>query len=122
MEDVQLTALRLPLEKSRGQLDRIGSRDKAGIEVQPLKLLADSGHVAVRVIDVRTEIPRIRHQLIFETFASLSAHTAFVLVNDHDPKPLYYQLAAENAGEFSWDFLEEGPEVWRVRIGPLAKA
>jgi len=29
----------------------------------------------------------------------LAARTAFVLVNDHDPKPLYYQLAAENAGE-----------------------
>jgi uncharacterized protein (DUF2249 family) len=73
-----------------------------------------------RIVDVRTEIPRIRHQLIFETFASLAVGTAFVLVNDHDPKPLYYQLAAENAGEFSWDYLEEGPEVWQVRIGRLA--
>ena len=75
-----------------------------------------------RIVDVRTEIPRLRHQLIFETFASLDADTAFVLVNDHDPKPLYYQLAAENAGEFSWNSLEEGPEVWRVRIGRLASA
>ena len=74
------------------------------------------------IVDVRTENPRIRHQLIFETFASLDGGTAFVLVNDHDPKPLYYQLAAENAGEFSWDYLEEGPEVWRVRIGRLASA
>jgi uncharacterized protein (DUF2249 family) len=78
--------------------------------------------VTDRIVDVRTEIPRIRHQLIFETFASLAPGTAFVLVNDHDPKPLYYQLAAENAGEFSWDYLEEGPEVWRVRIGRLASA
>jgi uncharacterized protein (DUF2249 family) len=29
-------------------------------------------------------------------------------------------LAAENAGEFSWEYLEEGPEVWRVRIGRTA--
>jgi len=78
--------------------------------------------VTDRIVDVRTEIPRIRHQLIFDTFASLEAGTGFVLVNDHDPKPLYYQLAAENAGEFSWDYLEEGPEVWRVRIGRLASA
>jgi uncharacterized protein (DUF2249 family) len=78
--------------------------------------------VTDRIVDVRAEIPRIRHQLIFETFASLDAGTAFVLVNDHDPKPLYYQLAAENAGEFSWDDIEEGPEVWRVRIGRLASA
>jgi uncharacterized protein (DUF2249 family) len=73
-------------------------------------------------VDVRTEIPRVRHALIFETFASLAPASGFVLVNDHDPKPLYYQLAAENAGEFSWDYLDEGPEVWRVRIGRLATA
>jgi uncharacterized protein (DUF2249 family) len=40
-----------------------------------------------------------------------------VLVNDHDPKPLRYQFEAEHAGEFTWEYLESGPEVWRVRIG-----
>ncbi|HEY5515454.1 MAG TPA: DUF2249 domain-containing protein [Pengzhenrongella sp.] len=75
-----------------------------------------------RIVDVRTEIPRTRHQLIFDTFASLDPGTAFVLVNDHDPKPLYYQLAAENADEFTWDYLEQGPEVWQVRIGRLVAA
>ena len=73
-----------------------------------------------RVLDVRTEIPRVRHELIFATFGTLEVGTAFVLVNDHDPKPLYYQLAAENAGQFTWEYLEEGPEVWRVRIGRIA--
>ncbi|MGW5686669.1 DUF2249 domain-containing protein [Nonomuraea sp. NPDC003754] len=43
--------------------------------------------------------------------------TAFVLVNDHDPKPLYYQFAAEHPGAFTWEYLEAGPEVWKVRIG-----
>jgi uncharacterized protein (DUF2249 family) len=41
----------------------------------------------------------------------------FVLVNDHDPKPLYYQFQAERTGEFTWEYQEEGPETWRVRIG-----
>ncbi len=68
-------------------------------------------------IDVRNIIPRERHPLIFGTFANLRPGDAFMLVNDHDPKPLYYQFQAEKAGEFSWDYLEEGPEVWRVRIG-----
>lgn len=75
-----------------------------------------------RIVDVRTEIPRVRHELIFQTFETLLPDTAFVLVNDHDPKPLYYQLAAENAGQFTWNYLEEGPEVWRVRIGRLVTA
>jgi len=60
--------------------------------------------------------PIRRHGLIFETFDALAVGAAFVLVNDHDPKPLYYQFAAEQGGTFSWDYLEEGPQVWRVRI------
>ena len=68
-------------------------------------------------LDVRSEIPMRRHELIFETFHGLTGGQGFELINDHDPKPLYYQFAAEHAGEFTWDYLEEGPEVWRVRIG-----
>ena len=75
-----------------------------------------------RVLDVRTEIPRRRHELIFESFGKIAPGEAYVLVNDHDPKPLRYQFEAENAGEFSWEYLEEGPEVWRVRIGRVAAA
>ena len=61
--------------------------------------------------------PKDRHPLIFTTFDGMKKGEAFVLVNDHDPKPLYYQLAAEHPDEFEWAYLEEGPEVWRVRIG-----
>ena len=75
-----------------------------------------------RILDVRTEIPKRRHELIFETFDHTPAGDGYVLVNDHDPKPLYYQLQAEHAGEFSWEYLEQGPEVWRVRIGRVAAA
>jgi uncharacterized protein (DUF2249 family) len=70
-----------------------------------------------QLLDVRAEAPARRHDLIFETYTALAPGTGFILVNDHDPKPLYYQFAAEKAGEFSWDYLEQGPEVWRVRIG-----
>ncbi|MFN8174501.1 MAG: DUF2249 domain-containing protein [Solirubrobacteraceae bacterium] len=68
-------------------------------------------------LDVRSEPPPRRHELIFDTYGRLTPGQAFVLVNDHDPKPLYYQFAAEQADRFSWDYLEQGPEVWRVRIG-----
>ena len=74
------------------------------------------------VLDVRSEPPVRRHALIFETFDKLEVGSAFVLVNDHDPKPLYYQLAAEQGGTFSWDYLEEGPQAWRVRIARTAAA
>lgn len=39
-----------------------------------------------------------------------------LLVNDHDPVPLYYQFAGEHGGTFRWEYLEQGPETWRVRI------
>ena len=68
-------------------------------------------------LDVRTQPPARRHELIFDTYDKLAPGAGFVLVNDHDPKPLYYQLAAEHPDQFSWDYLEEGPEAWRVRIG-----
>jgi uncharacterized protein (DUF2249 family) len=72
-------------------------------------------------LDVRTFVPMDRHRLIFEKCDHLPRGEAFVLVNDHDPKPLYYQLEAERSGQFSWDYLEKGP-VWRVRIGRRAAA
>lgn len=70
-----------------------------------------------QLLDVRAETPARRHDLIFETYTSLAPGTGFVLVNDHDPKPLYYQFAAEHEGAFTWEYIEQGPEVWRVRIG-----
>jgi uncharacterized protein (DUF2249 family) len=63
------------------------------------------------------EIPcRIKHGLILERCASLGAGAGFILVNDHDPVPLRYQLEAEFPGRFGWDYVERGPEVFRVRI------
>jgi uncharacterized protein (DUF2249 family) len=71
-------------------------------------------------LDVRSEPPIRRHELIFTSFDNLPVGDAFELVNDHDPKPLYYQLEAEQTGKFTWEYLEEGPEAWRVKIGRTA--
>lgn len=67
-------------------------------------------------IDVRTIVPRERHPLIFSTFQGLPQGAALELVNDHDPKPLYYQFEAQHPGRFTWQYLEQGPDLWRVRI------
>lgn len=70
----------------------------------------------VVTIDVREIAPRERHPLIFQTFDDLETGSAMRLVNDHDPRPLYYQLMAERQGQAGWEYLEDGPEVWQVRI------
>ncbi|HQY31354.1 MAG TPA: DUF2249 domain-containing protein [Thermomicrobiales bacterium] len=67
-------------------------------------------------LDVREITPRERHPLIFQTVDDLKPGTSMRLINDHDPKPLYYQLMAERPGLIDWTYLEEGPETWQVRI------
>lgn len=67
-------------------------------------------------LDIRSIPPAKRHPLIFEWFDGLHQGEGFVLINDHDPKPLYYQFQAERTGTFGWEYLESGPETWRVRI------
>ena len=69
------------------------------------------------VLDVRDLAPAQRHETIFAAYRDLAPGAGFVLVNDHDPKPLRYQFEAEHAGQFAWGYLESGPDVWRVRIG-----
>ena len=71
-------------------------------------------------IDVRTIAPRERHPLIFDTFRSLRPGQSFLLVNDHDPKPLYYQFQAELGPSFDWKYVQSGPEVWQVQIAKLS--
>lgn len=73
-----------------------------------------------RLLDVREIPPREKHPTIFKTYSALTPGESFVLLNDHDPKPLRYQFEAEHAGEFTWEYLEKGPEVWRVAIGKSA--
>lgn len=72
-------------------------------------------------IDVRKYPPREKYPAIFRTFESLQPGTKMELVNDHNPKPLLYEFKAERSGTFTWEYLEEGPEVWRVVIGKVAK-
>lgn len=69
------------------------------------------------ILDIRTLLPMQRHPLIFDQFEALEKDESFVLVNDHDPKPLFYQFQAERTDQFAWEYLEQGPEAWRVRIG-----
>lgn len=67
-------------------------------------------------IDLR-EIPgRQRHSIIFNTWNELPTGGAILLLNDHDPLPLYDQFATEYGGGFRWEYLQSGPAVWEVRI------
>jgi uncharacterized protein (DUF2249 family) len=60
--------------------------------------------------------PKMRHQHILQQFDELKVQETLHLSNDHDPKPLYYQFLYEREGQFAWNYLEEGPDLWRVEI------
>lgn len=70
----------------------------------------------VHELDVTQLVPREKHPTIFRTFDSLGKGESFILINDHDPVPLKYQFSFERANQFSWEYLEQGPETWRVRL------
>lgn len=72
--------------------------------------------------DVR-EIPcREKHARIFSRWTALAVGQHFVLINDHDPVPLYYQFAGQFPGAFSWEYLMAGPEEYQVKITRLAES
>jgi len=118
-------ALRMPRPDLAVRVTAALHRLARTVTAEPITLgLSSNGQLSATdpVLDVRQLAPAQRHQSIFASYQTLDPGTAFVLVNDHDPKPLRYQFEAEHAGEFTWATLEVGPQVWRVRIGRRAAA
>lgn len=69
------------------------------------------------LIDVREIAPPQRHERIFSAFTALPVGGALELRSDHEPLPLKQQFQAQWPGQFDWQLLQGGPDVWRVRIG-----
>jgi len=57
-----------------------------------------------------------RKALVLAAFDALSRGETLVVVNDHMPNGLRKHFEEQRAGAFGWTPLEEGPEVFRVRI------
>lgn len=68
------------------------------------------------IINVTLLEPKLKHPTIFRKFDELNEGESLTLHNDHDPKPLYYQLLGERGNIFTWEYLEEGPIWWKVKI------
>jgi len=72
-----------------------------------------------KVMDVRPIPCSIKHGLIIRAWRELAVGDHFILLNDHDPIPLYYQFAAQWPGAFTWKHLVKGPDEVRVQITKL---
>jgi uncharacterized protein (DUF2249 family) len=67
-------------------------------------------------LDARAVPHAIRHATIFGALDALGTGGGLVLVAPHDPLPLLDQLQARCPGAFTVDYLERGPEAWRLRL------
>ena len=71
-------------------------------------------------LDVRQMRKPDKHPAIFAAYAELVVGQSFVLVNDHEPKHLRDEFGVEQPGSHQWEYVQQGPDVWRIRITKLA--
>jgi len=71
------------------------------------------------VMDVRPIPCSIKHGLIIRTWLKLPVGGHFILLNDHDPVPLYHQFAAQWPEAFRWEHLVRVPGECRIKITKL---
>ena len=63
-------------------------------------------------LDIRDLPPSQRHTTIHDAFDELDAGEKLVIVNDHDPQPLFYEFRAERDAfdEKGYEVERHGPE------------
>lgn len=69
-----------------------------------------------RVINVADIDPKYRHNILFRLFEHLAPDDSLQILVDHDPRRLRLQLEARHGSRCAWSYLEEGPDLWRVRL------
>lgn len=73
-------------------------------------------------LDARAVPHAIRHATIFGALDAVELGGGLVLVAPHDPLPLLRQLEDRAPGAFTVEYLERGPDAWRLRLLRVAAA
>jgi uncharacterized protein (DUF2249 family) len=68
------------------------------------------------VLDARTVPHAIRHATVFGALDAVATGQALVLLAPHDPLPLLSHMEARTPGAFAVEYLERGPDTWRLRL------
>ncbi|MFD8307130.1 DUF2249 domain-containing protein [Streptomyces sp. NPDC059690] len=75
-----------------------------------------SDETEVPELDVR-EVPHsLRHATVFGAIAAVPSGQSMVLVAPHDPLPLLAQIEDRHPGAFAVEYLQRGPEAWRLLL------
>ncbi len=67
-------------------------------------------------LDARAIPHAIRHATIFGALDSVHPGSGLVLIAPHDPLPLLAQIEQRNPGLFTVDYVERGPQTWRLKF------
>lgn len=114
--DVLLPAL---VESSTASLPTLLHDMKTQLAEASANAHTDAAPPPRETLDVRTLAHVARHEIIFSRLHALRPGGVLVIVNDHDPKPLQYQLEAAWPGTFGWEYLDEGSVEWRIAVTKL---
>lgn len=83
--------------------------------------MMETDTLPAETLDVRPVAPKHRFDTIMAAYHRLATGERLALTVDHDPECMYYTLLAEQgAGAFAFDYLERGPEAWRVVVTRLS--
>ena len=67
-------------------------------------------------LDARIVPHAIRHATVFGALDAVAPHSGMILIAPHDPLPLLAQIEQRDAGAFAVEYLERGPEAWRLQF------
>jgi uncharacterized protein (DUF2249 family) len=71
-------------------------------------------------VDVRPIEPKHRYDVIMGAYEALDVGQSMDLTVDHDPQCMYYTLRATRGDDaFTFEYIEQGPETWRVTVTRL---
>lgn len=76
----------------------------------------ESGGPAYPELDARAIPHAIRHATIFGALDGVRPGNGLVLIAPHDPLPMLAQLEQRAPEAFAIDYLERGPETWRLSL------
>jgi uncharacterized protein (DUF2249 family)/quercetin dioxygenase-like cupin family protein len=119
-----------PFQMKNGMLIRVGAgrphsltahEDSVLLVTVLAQVIEREGTVSLKnsLLDLREIARGQRHPLVFARLEGLEVGESFTIVNDHDPQPPRRQMEARFPGESAWEYLERGPEVFRIRIGRI---
>ncbi len=70
-------------------------------------------------LDLRKVAPEERSLRVLQAMESIRPGTIFLLFDNQEPVEIRKQLDHDFAGRFRWKLLQEGPDLWVIKVAKL---